>query len=356
MWNDILNNPLVISAVKVMLPIAACIILAALSKRVISLIRKFITTRTPTDIDDRIIEILENNLSRIIIIIGLYLGLQNLEQALPASETERLIITYATGVLYLAAVIVLSIVAVRIVSELITWYVQKLSKHEQARLVSDFKPLIDRLLKFGIASVAVVIVLQHFGQDISTLVVSLGVGSLAIALAAQDTLANMIAGFVIMIDRPFRVGDRIILNSGEQGDVYEIGLRSTKVLDFDNKLIIMPNAEIINGKLINLSYPEPAIRVTVFVGVAYGVDVDKVKSILTRICIDHPEVLEEPEPIAQLLEFADSSLNFRVVCRVAKFRNQWRVAEELRVDVYKRFEKENIEIPFPQRVVYIKKE
>jgi len=80
-------------------------------------------------------------------------------------------------------------------------------------------------------------ILHYFEKDVSSIIVSLGVGSLAVALAAKDTLANMISGFMIMTDRPFRIGDRIMLESGEKGDVYDIGLRSTKILTFDNTLI-----------------------------------------------------------------------------------------------------------------------
>ncbi len=138
-------------------------------------------------------------------------------------------------------------------------------------------PILNRLVMILILFIAVVISLGHFGVDVSSLLVFLGGGSVAIALAAQETLANMIAGFIIMLDRPFRLGDRIKLPTGEIGDVYEIGLRSTKILDFDNNLIISPNSELTKTKVINYSYPRNDIRVLVEVNVAYGTSIERAK-------------------------------------------------------------------------------
>lgn len=200
------------------------------------------------------------------------------------------------------------------------------------------------------------IVLEHFDVDIKGLIAVLGVGSLAVALAAQDTLSNMIAGFVLMIDRPFRRGDRVILGDGTKCDVYLIGLRSTKFLTFDNTLIIVPNAELIKMTINNQSYPEPKIRVKVEVGVAYGSDIDKVRKILLDIARNHPDSLDDPAPDVYFTELADSSLNFAVVCRVGSVSQLWMTSVKIREEIYKRFEAEGVEIPFPQRVVHLVKE
>ncbi|MEX2189058.1 MAG: mechanosensitive ion channel family protein, partial [Bacteroidota bacterium] len=195
--------------------------------------------------------------------------------------------------------------------------------------------------------------LNYFRQDVSSLVVSLGVGSLAIALAAQDTIANMIAGFVIMMDKPFRPGDRIQLASGETGDVYEIGIRSTKVLDFDNNVIVMPNAELTKGKIVNYSYPEMVIRVMVQVGVAYGTDIDQARQIMVKLARLHPHVMSEPAPEVFVMDLADSAILLRLVGRSDDFRQKFLTEAALREEIYNSFVKEGIEIPFPQRVVHL---
>jgi small-conductance mechanosensitive channel len=238
---------------------------------------------------------------------------------------------------------------------LLDWYSERLSQAVAGGGKDDFVPLVRRLISIVIYTIAVIFIFKHFKQDISAIIVTLGVGTMAIALAAKDTIANMIAGFTIMTDRPFRIGDRILLESGEKGDVYDIGLRSTKILTFENTLIIVPNQQIVNEKVTNLTYPDPRIRVRIDVGVAYGTDLDKVKKILVDVCKAHPEVLEEPAPAAYFINFGDSSLDLMVICRTAKWGDQWRVGEELRMEIKKVFEREGIEIPFPQRDVHIKK-
>jgi MscS family membrane protein len=310
-----------------------------------------VTRRTKTDLDDKILDVLGSTTRKIITLAGIYFALHNLDSLLSVT-----LMKYGDGILYVLTVFVLARLLSGILQMLLDWYGERWGKSVKGRIQDEFDPLFRRLIVIVVYTIAVVFILKNFKQDISSILVSLGVGSLAVALAAKDTLANMISGFMIMTDRPFRIGDRIMLESGEKGDVYDIGLRSTKILTFDNTLIVVPNQQIINEKVTNLSYPDPQIRVMVEVGVAYGTDLDRAKKILVDICNDHPDVLEEPPPKAFFLNFGDSSLDLRVVCRVAQWSDQWRVGEELRVEIKKVLEREGIEIPFPQRVVYMKKE
>jgi MscS family membrane protein len=197
-------------------------------------------------------------------------------------------------------------------------------------------------------------VFRHYDLSIDALLVGLGAGSLAFALAAQETLSNMIAGFVIFMDRPFRVGDRILLESGTKGDIYDIGLRSTKLLTFENTLMVIPNAQIVKEKVTNLTYPEPAIRVMVDFGVAYGSDLEEVKRIVLEAVQDHPKLLSDPEPKIFFLDFADSALQLRLTARTLDYRDQWVTTEEVRMRIWKTLYEHNIGIPFPQRDLWIR--
>jgi small-conductance mechanosensitive channel len=202
--------------------------------------------------------------------------------------------------------------------------------------------------------VAVIIVLDHFGINIGSLLVSLGVGSLAVALAAQETLSNMIAGFVILIDRPFRVGDRIEVAPGQVGDVKEIGLRSTRVLNFDNNLIVIPNADLVRGRIINYSHPHLEMRVLLRFEVAYGSDPARVRTILLRIAAANPALLKEPPPQVFMTALNDSSVQFTFVGRVGQYSDVFSAETAMREEAYREFAAEGIEIPFPQRVVHMK--
>ncbi|NQT24244.1 mechanosensitive ion channel family protein [candidate division KSB1 bacterium] len=308
--------------------------------------------RTETLYDDKLFDIVDRAIRRLIWIVGFYLAFRQLH-IFWANST--MIPSAIKGVLYVIAVLILARMLNRILETLLEWYTEEVGERSSVQLKEEFRPLLRRMIGIVIYLMAVVHIMHYFKQNISSVLVSLGVGSLAIALAAKDTLANMIAGFMIMTDRPFRLGDRILLESGEMGDVYDIGLRTTKILTFDNTLIVVPNQQIINEKLTNLSYPDPQIRVVVHVGVAYGSNLEQVKQIMEQACLDHPDVLETSPPEAYFLNFGDSSLDLRVVCRVATWGQQWRVSEDIRLTVYKAFQEAGIEIPFPQRVVTVQK-
>ncbi|MFH1861630.1 MAG: mechanosensitive ion channel family protein, partial [bacterium] len=264
------------------------------------------------------------------------------------------LLKHVDGIIYLLMVGTVATILMRVIGQFLAWYAEEIAIRTESTADEEFLPLISRICKIVVGVIAIIIVLKHFNQDVQSLVVSLGVGSLAIALAAQDTLSNMIAGFVIMTDRPFRVGDRIELSDGKIGDVYQIGLRSTKLLTFDNNLIIVPNAEIVKEQVTNRSYPDPVIRVRIDVGVAYGSNIDQVKAILLGILQEHPEILEEPAPAVYLMNYGESSLDFMVIGRVDSWTKQFGVAEELRCEIFRRFGQEGIEIPFPQRDIWIR--
>ncbi|MHA2018657.1 MAG: mechanosensitive ion channel family protein, partial [Promethearchaeota archaeon] len=158
------------------------------------------------------------------------------------------------------------------------------------------------------------------------------------------------------VDRPFRVGDRIKTTSGVLGEVFEIGLRSMKLLDFEKNLHVIPNAEIVKAEVINYSYPDTKVRVKIEVGVAYGSDLEKVKKIILDIFSKHQKVLKSPKPSVFFINFGESSLDLLGVAYVNHYKDSWETGEELRMQVYNSFNKNNIEIPFPQNVVYLHKD
>jgi len=330
------------------------LIATTVTARIIPVINRHISKRlagrTKTSLDDELYAMLGSGLGKVVWLAGIYFIFEAVKTHLPEK-----ILVYRSGILYVFLIFIVAHILSRSLLYFLDWYNQKFQSGEKGQYFDDFLPLFRRLIAIVIYTIALITLLHHFGQDVSSIVVSLGVGSLAVALAAKDTLANMIAGFMIMTDRPFRLGDRIQLENGEKGDVHDIGLRSTKILTFDNTLIVVPNQQIINEKVTNLSYPDPQIRVKVKVGVAYGSDLNKVKQIMIDACDKHNEVLDVPPSQAYFLSFGDSSLDLRLICRISRWEDQWRIAEELRLAIYQAFLDEGIEIPFPQRVVTMKK-
>lgn len=157
---------------------------------------------------------------------------------------------------YFATIFILSITFLlqRIIGGALNWYKETVAAKTQTRLDDELIPLLRRVCKIILWITALLVILPFYGININALIAALGVSSLAIALAAQDTIANIISGFLIMIDRPFRIGDRIKLPSGEIVEVLDIGIRRSRFLAEDKAIIIVPNLDLSKSKIINYTY------------------------------------------------------------------------------------------------------
>jgi MscS family membrane protein len=322
-------------------------------KMLLGTIVKKIVETTETDLDDRIADLLRRRVIGLSVTGGIVIAIREFSKAMrPEDLTETRLLAHAEALLF----IILTIVVLRFVGQLLgvilRWYMDGLSGKPASNMTATVGPLANKALNIVLLLVGAMVVFDHFDINVGSLLISLGVGSLAVALAAQDTLANMIAGFVIMVDRPFRVGDRVQLASGSMGDVAEIGLRSTRILDFDNNLIVVPNSELIKHPVVNLSYPEEAVRVTVEAGVRYGTDIDRAKMVMAETARRKPDIMREPIPEVFLVDLADSSIQLRLIARAADVRKRFRIEAQLREEILQAFQEEGIEIPFPQRVVH----
>lgn len=352
---QLMQNALLYHAAIAVVIIAASWFVSSILKRALGWFGKRVLSKTETLLDDLILEVVRKNIRALMIVFGLRVAVREVRKAMMAEdETLGQILEYADAIAYLAVVIVFLKIAAGVVRVFLEWYLSRLSDDGAPQLKKTISPLISKIIGLLLGMVAVIIVLDHFGVNIGSLLVSLGVGSLAVALAAQDTLANMIAGFVILVDRPFRVGDRIELPGGQVGDVSQIGLRSTRILNFDNNLIIVPNAELVKGRITNFSYPHNQTRAMLKVGVAYGVEPDRVRTILLSIADAHPDILKEPKPEVFFTAMNDSSVEFTLVARAADFTKRYKAECDMREQAYRVFGTEGIEIPFPQRVVHMK--
>ena len=198
-------------------------------------------------------------------------------------------------------------------------------------------------------------ILLAWDADVTGLVASAGIVGLALSFAAQDTLANLFAGVAILADRPYQIGEYIILDSGERGEVTQIGLRSTRLLTRDDVEVSIPNGSMGSAKIVNEAAGIPnQYRIRVSVGVAYGSDIDKVMDVLLDVGKTHPKILNRPEPRVRFRQFGDSSLNFDLLCWIAKPAERGLVLHEVNCQVYRKFTEADISIPFPQRDLYIK--
>jgi len=216
-------------------------------------------------------------------------------------------------------------------------------------------PLLDIIAKLLILLIGSYSLLLIWGINPVGWLASAGIVGLAVGFAAQDTLANLFAGFFILIDSPYKLGDYVNLDSGERGMITQIGMRSTRMLTRDDVEITVPNSVMGNAKIINESGgPHEKMRLRLAVGVAYGSNVHEVEALLESIAKAHPEVCKFPVPRVRMRAFGDSSLDFELLAWIVAPEHKGRIAHDLHKTVYDKLNDASIEIPFPKRDLYIK--
>ncbi|MCK4302592.1 MAG: mechanosensitive ion channel, partial [candidate division Zixibacteria bacterium] len=244
--------------------VIATLLIAWLVRAVLFVLARRLAAQTRTDLDDRLLSTCRKPVYYLVYLIGLVALLNYLEEVSAGSVPT--VFRYVDFALYAVGVILVARLIIGLAAAALAWYGENIAARTDTTVDDEFVPLIDRAIKVIVYVLSLLIILDHFGVDIKGLVAILGVGSLAIALAAQETIANMIGGFVIMIDRPFRKGDRVRLGDGTICIVNQIGIRSSKFRTFDNTLVIIPNADLMKSTVHNLTYPHPRLRVQIDVG------------------------------------------------------------------------------------------
>lgn len=203
------------------------------------------------------------------------------------------------------------------------------------------------LINWGLKILLVLVIMAQLGIETTSFAAVIAAAGLAIGLALQGSLANFAGGVLIMIFKPFKIGD-FIQAQGESGTVREIDIFTTKLNTPDNKRVIIPNGTLSNGNITN--YTEEDIRrVDLLAGVSYDADIKKTKEVLMDILTKHPMVLKDPAPVVNVIELADSSVNFNVRPWV-KNADYWTVYSDVTEQMKLELDKAGIDIPYPHRV------
>lgn len=209
------------------------------------------------------------------------------------------------------------------------------------------------LVQYALTFLGVVILLQIWGIDLSSLAILASVLGVGLGFGVQNITNNFISGFIITLERPIQVGD--FINVGELvGTVERIGARSTEIRTLDQVTIIVPNSRFLENEVINWSHGDPVSRLHLPVGVAYGSNIDRVKRALLDAVRRHPEVLLRPRPEVWFHGFGDSSLDFELMVWTGEPRKQYKVRSDLYYEIEASLRRYNIEIPFPQRVLHLR--
>lgn len=332
-----------------LLSITLWIIIGAIIYFVLDPVVKHFTKSTKTEIDDQILAIVKGPVFGLIILWGLVSSLRVLDLSWN--------IIHGVEMVYSILVIILvSWMTFKILKDVLLIWGKAYSEKTDTTLDDIMLPLFEKLGQVVIIIIAIIAILNVFGVDVTMLVAGMGVMGLVIAFAAQDTLGNFISGMFLLTDRPFKVGDLVLMENGDYCRVEHIGMRSTKLYNtFDHDVIVLPNSKIANEKVINLTEPDNNMKIRVEVGVAYDADINKAEQIMLEVTRNNSAVMKEEgkAPFVRMTAFGDSAINLKVYAWVYHLDDQWRVAHEIRHAVFERFKAEGIDIPFPQRVVHM---
>ena len=218
--------------------------------------------------------------------------------------------------------------------------------------------LLSKFLGVIIYATAAILALDILGVNVMPFIAGAGVAGIAIGFAAKDTLSNLIAGVLLIIDRPFEIGDRIEVwsapaGSSTWGDVVDIGLRATKIKTTDNIVIIVPNNEIMTRDIVNYTIISTKIRVRINIGVAYDSDIEKAKDLINTVAGSVAWVSKEPPPKVVVRNFGESSVDLQLRVWIDDARKRMDTISYITDNIKETFDKNGIEIPYPKRDITI---
>ena len=346
MWRDIVEFFERFPYLETLAIVVVFAILALLVDRLLSGSLRRLAARSETEFDDEFVDLIHRPIFTTVVLIGLILATHRLDLS---STLERNTVLMVQTIL----VIVWIFFGLKFLRLLLRSMRQSQDRFEIVQQSTETLLSNAAAVVFFVAGAYAILVIWDI--NVTGLVASAGIVGLALGFAAQDTLSNLFAGVAILSDRPYRVGDFIILDTGERGEVTQIGLRSTRLLTRDDVEVSIPNGVMGATKIVNeAGGPPRQYRIGTAVGVAYGSDIDEVVAVLAEIAGSHPKALRVPEPRVRFRTFGDSSLEFELLCWIERPVDRGLVLHELNSEIYRRFDAHGIKIPFAQQDVYVK--
>lgn len=324
----------------------SAVIIGYAVRKILFVYLKKITEKTETNIDDVVIEAIKNPFILWCAIIGI-------SAAIKTTALSEKSVVLADRILISLWIISFTLAAARIVGGVINVYV---TGKEGAPQMSS---LTQNVARWSVIVVGFLILLEKLGISIAPIITALGVGGLAVALALQDTLSNLFAGFHITLSKQIRVGDYIKLDGGQEGYVSDIGWRNTEIRELSNNVIMIPNSKLSQAVVTNYYMPEKSLSITVAVGVDYASDLEKVEKITAAVAGDVLKTVpggdKNFEPFIRYNAFSDSSVNFSVILKCKEFADKFLITHEFIKRLKARYDCEGIKIPFPVRTVRLEK-
>jgi small-conductance mechanosensitive channel len=325
-----------------LLSVAVIILVAFYGGKALYILLRRLARRTESTLDDELLEVIRPQISWFIMALGFQFATLRLDFL--SDEIKQLLQT----VYFLLYLFVFTTTAWRVGDFAVDRFIKQNKETLNENLVAQMIPLLKRIMHFAILIVAGVILAAYFGIDVLAISAALGLSGFALALAAKDTITNIISGFVLMISQPFKVGDRIEVSSLDAwGDVTEIGMRSTTVIMRDNRMVIVPNSVIVDNVVVNYSRPDNTYRLETDIGVGAMMDIPEVHRVIREAVRKVDGVLQDKPVDVWFTEFGDSANTFRIRWWVATYADKRRVTDSVNATIQEVVLRENIDLPNP---------
>lgn len=321
------------------------LLVALLARFILKQVLRPLTRKTKTKIDDLLVRSFSSMIFYLVFAVGFKVGFAHFkfETAIFNNLIQSLV------------VVVFALLIIRIINGFSKLWQEEWASKTASTADDRLIPLFEKILKTVVIILAVIFVFDSWNVDISPLLATAGIAGIAISFAVKDSLANMLGGLQLVLDKTFKVGDKIEIESGELGVVLDIGLRSTKLKTYDNEVISIPNGYLSNAKVKNFTMPDLSIRVNVNFGVEYGSDPDKVRQVVLAAVTKEEIVLQEPEPMIQFVSMGAYSLDFIARVWVKNYGDAYNAKLIVTDVIYKALNQAGIGIPFPTHTIIAKK-
>lgn len=339
-FNDIIGN----IYLKFLFIFAVSILVAFFVKIIIRQVLKPLAKKTKTKIDDLIIKSISSIVFYAVVVLGFKIGIQHFE-----FETD--VFSSIVNSLYIVIVVLL---VIRIITNFSKHWLKEWASKTDSTADDRLIPLVAKILKTVAIILGIFFIFDTWNVNLSPLLATAGIAGIAIGFAVRDSLANILGGIQLVLDKTFKVGDKVELDSGEMGVILDIGIRSTKLKTYDNEVIYIPNGTLANTKVKNFTVPDLSVRVNVNFGVEYGSDPERVRNIVLETLKKIDTVIEDPEPAVQFLNMSDFSLDFVARVWVQSYTDAYSTKLKVTDEIYNALNKAGIGIPFPTRTVYTK--
>lgn len=308
---------------------------------------KRIAQHTKNKFDDILVDMFEEPFVFAMVLGGIWFALGTLTmnthaQGLVAKSIYFLIVLDAAWFL------------TRFLDAIIIHYVRPFVDGTDTKLDDQLLPLLRKSLKASIWIIAILVALNNAGYNVGALLASLGIGGLAFALAAKDTVANLFGSLTIFLDKPFEVKDRVIVH-GYDGYVEEVGLRSTRIRTLNGRMVTLANSEVANSSIENVT-SEPNRKITVDLGLTYDTTPERMEQAMAMLkeIIHSNDELEE-DVVTAFTAFNDSSLNIRLIYYVKKGESVFGNQTKVNLEILRRFNEQQLEFAFPTQTLYVEK-